>query len=319
MKRSRLLLTALVVSSLVWATPASANGNPWINLFVAPDYPAHYMFGPNWPLGDVEIAVAYPATPAKNYSTIVQSVVDGGVFADGFEVDLEPGVGPGDVITATGGGYEKTLIVPNLRVTDVDVASDRVSGIAPPLASVWTTAGPSGVRSVLADESGLWMADYSVPGRYPDEQVIVDIVPGMEGVAGIGDDDYDHLYWVWRLPLPAYGWEGFFAPVDNPDVVNSGKAGRTYSVKFRLLDIDGAVVTTTSSVTDIRYQMVEGFASSDRTDALETTASASAGLLYDQETQQFVYSWKTPRDTGNYVLTVELDDGTTHEAFFTLR
>ena len=319
MKRSRLLLFALLVPSLfLWAKPVSANGTPGINLFVAPDYPAHYMFGPNWPLGDVEIAVAYPAAPAKNYSIIVQSVVGGGVFADGFEVDLEPGVEPGDVITATGGGYEKTLIVPNIRVTDVDVAAGTVSGIAPPLASVWTTAGPLGARSVLADESGLWTVDWSVPGQYPDE-VIVDLVPGMEGVAGIGDDDYDWLYWVWRLPLPAYGWEGFFAPVDNPDVVNSGKAGRTYSVKFRMLDIDGAVVTTTSSVTDIRYQVVEGFASSDRTDTLETTASASAGLRYDQETQQFLYAWKTPRETGSYVLIVELDDGTTHEAFFTLR
>ena len=325
MKRSRLLLLVLLVPSLVlWGKPVSANGSPGINLFVAPGYPAHYMFGHHWPLGTVSIVVDDPSTGVNpDYSTDVESVVGGGVFADGFEVDfakVDPafGVWPGDVITATGGGYEKTLIVPNIRVTDVDVAADTVSGIAPPLASLWTTAGPLGARTVLADESGLWTVDWSVPGQYPDE-VIVDIAPGMEGVAGIGDDDHDWLFWVWRLPLPAYGWEGFFWPVDNPDVVNRGKAGQTYPIRFRLLDVDGAAVSTTSSVTEIRYTAVEGFTSVDRTDTLETTASGAAGLRYDPETQQFIYNWRTPSQTGNYVLTVQLEDGTEHEAFFTLR
>ena len=282
------------------------------------------MFGHHWPLGAVTIAVDDPLTVVNpDYSTDVVSVVGGGVFADGFEVDLAFGVWPGHVITATGGGITKTLNVPHIEVTDVDVALDTVSGIAPPGAAVWTNVRGScglelGGRDAWADDFGRWKADYSVPGAEWEPET-VDIRPGMEGLAGIGDDDYDWSYWVWRLPLPPYDWEGFFSPVDNPDVVNRGKAGQTYAVKFRLLDSDGAVVTTTCSVTDIRYQVVEGFTSIDGTDTVETTASGAAGLRYDPETQKFVYNWKTPSEPGNYVLIVELDDGTRHEAFFTLR
>jgi len=84
MKRSRLLLLVLLVPSLVlWGKPVSANGSPGINLFVAPGYPAHYMFGHHWPLGTVSIVVDDPSTGVNpDYSTDVESVVGGGVFAE---------------------------------------------------------------------------------------------------------------------------------------------------------------------------------------------------------------------------------------------
>jgi hypothetical protein len=70
--------------------------------------------------------------------------------------------------------------------------------------------------------------------------------PGQQDADGDGrGDDCD-----------SHSFGGFRAPVDNPPIVNTGRAGRTYPVKFQIRDGSGALVTSLAAVTSIKYNPV---------------------------------------------------------------
>lgn len=109
----------------------------------------------------------------------------------------------------------------------------------------------------------------------------------------------------------------FTAPVNNPPVVNMGRVGRVYPLKWHITDTTGAEVTSLTAVTSIRYLPVACVAfSGDPTDALETTAAGGSQLRYEG---QYIYNWATPAQAGCYVLYVTLADGGVHAARFSLR
>ena len=109
---------------------------------------------------------------------------------------------------------------------------------------------------------------------------------------------------------------GFRQPVDNPPTTNTGRAGRTYPVKFQIRDHTGALVTSLAAVRSITYK--EGScASGDPTDAFETTAADGTSLRFEDD--QFVYNWKTPSSAGCYELFVTLADHRGHSANFLLK
>jgi hypothetical protein len=119
---------------------------------------------------------------------------------------------------------------------------------------------------------------------------------------------------TYRTPL-TFG--GFRQPVDNPPTVNTGRAGRTYPVKFQVRDQNGALVTSLAAVTSITHKQVAcGAFTGDPTDALETTASGGTSLRIAGD--EFVYNWKTPTTAGCYELFVTLADGGVHSANFSL-
>jgi hypothetical protein len=116
----------------------------------------------------------------------------------------------------------------------------------------------------------------------------------------------------------SHSFGGFSQPVDNPPTVNTGRAGRTYPVKFQIRDQNGALVTSLSAVSSITYKQVScGSFSGDPTDALETTATGGSSLRFEGD--QFVYNWQTPTTAGCYELFVTLADGGVHSANFSLR
>lgn len=103
-----------------------------------------------------------------------------------------------------------------------------------------------------------------------------------------------------------YAFGGFLAPAGG--AVTRGHAGRTVPVKWQLTDASGGFVDALSAVASIGYRPCGST-------ALET---AAGGLRYDTTADQYVFTWKTPRTAGCYVLSLLLDSGQQLNASFRL-
>jgi len=119
---------------------------------------------------------------------------------------------------------------------------------------------------------------------------------------------------------PIYTFIGFLAPVYNPTVVNKGKAGRTYPLKWQLKDSSGAFVSDLGAIKSITYTVVptDTFSDNPVGAIVETTATGGTTLRYDSTANQFIYNWNTPSTPQSYVVFVTLKDGTVRTAYFNL-
>jgi hypothetical protein len=135
---------------------------------------------------------------------------------------------------------------------------------------------------------------------------------------GPGDGGPDSAPAIESNSVATFGWTGFFPPINSDTsgtVVNAGKAGRTYPVKFQLKDSSGAFVSTLSAVRSITYS--RSACTGGTVDPIDSATTSTAGLHYDSSANQFVYNWATP-PAGCYTLAVSLADGTTSLALFSL-
>ncbi len=117
-------------------------------------------------------------------------------------------------------------------------------------------------------------------------------------------------------------FDGFLPPVDNPDAVNAGKAGRTYPLKWRCIGADGQPIGDLGIISALGSQQVPcSRIEYDGTDALEETASGNSTLRYDAASGQYIFNWQTPKvnTTKCYVFVLRLTDGSTHAANFMLK
>ena len=125
-----------------------------------------------------------------------------------------------------------------------------------------------------------------------------------------------------KLHNVVYTFIGFLRPVDNPPILNTGKPGRTYPIKWQLKDANGNYISDLTSFVSLQFATVScGSFDPDLSSALETAVATGGTVLrYDATANQFIYNWKTPNTPCVcYVLTLTLKDTASHPADFQIK
>jgi hypothetical protein len=142
---------------------------------------------------------------------------------------------------------------------------------------------------------------------------------GTPGVGSVPVAGTDHAGRSTVVECPyrvTYVFSGFSAPVDNPPIVNTAKAGQTVPLRWRLTDANGVGVSDPSSFVSVTTGS-HTCSSNDPTDAIETY-TGSSGLQY-LGNGYWQFNWATVRAYVGQcrVLYVNLGDGSTdHVAYF---
>jgi probable HAF family extracellular repeat protein len=156
-------------------------------------------------------------------------------------------------------------------------------------------------------------------GTVPDGASIDTASIGQKGFAVEATDEAWNVGSESFVYSVIYGFDGFFRPVDNPDVLNRAKAGSAIPVKFSLGGDQGLdIFASADDGSSFPRSGPMPCNSSDPVDAGEQAMSAnSSGLTYDASTGLYTYVWKTHRDwTGCRQLVVKLADGKEYRANF---
>lgn len=113
------------------------------------------------------------------------------------------------------------------------------------------------------------------------------------------------------------GGVGAGGPVDPPPTVNTGRAGRTYSVQWRLTTLAGEPVTALSAVSSTAVSSLPCATFTGASDPVGAESAGGAGLtVLSNGTYRF--NWKTPSTPGCSRFTVTLSDGQQFHANFEL-
>jgi len=126
---------------------------------------------------------------------------------------------------------------------------------------------------------------------------------------------------IWNFALSqdqlgkVYDFDGFFRPVDNPNVLNVAKAGSAIPVKFSL---DGDYGLDIFVPDYPRSKQISCDSETLADDIPETITAGGSSINYDDTIDQYIYVWKTDKNwTGTCrQLVVKLIDGTSHVANF---
>ncbi len=110
-----------------------------------------------------------------------------------------------------------------------------------------------------------------------------------------------------------FSFTGFFAPLDNPPVLNVANAGRAIPVKFSLGGYQGMNILAANSPGSTATAC-DGSGGASVVE--ETAAAGGSSLTYDAATDQYTYVWKTQKSWARTCrqLILTLTDGTVHTA-----
>jgi hypothetical protein len=259
-------------------------------------------------------------------------------------------VSPQTIEGNTTGGYRGMLGGVTVSDPDDDPATIRLTNDAPAVLALgttqvaWTATDPAGESATSIQQ--VTVVDTSAPSLTcpSDVSVVVggSVVLGQAGVSDVVDpapsvsNDRPATFGPGRTTVTwraedhsenastcqqhvnvSFPFVGFKAPVDNPPVVNTLKAGQAVPVKFSLLGDRGLGVLASGSPSS---RPVDCDISAP-TDPIETTTTSQSGLQYDAASDTYTYVWKTDKAWAGTCrqLTVALTDGSTHTALFQLR
>ena len=164
------------------------------------------------------------------------------------------------------------------------------------------TSGVAGCTGPVASGAPL---DTNVAGTRTFTVTAMDVAGNTAGLT--------HQYSV------AYGFEGFFAPLNNLPTTNRGPAGRTFPVKFALRDASGAFVGDPAAIISVGIVPTVCGAQVSDVDGEEMPVD-TGGLKYDAQTGVWHFNWQTTKShAGCWVLELRLADGSGHAVAFELR
>ena len=228
------------------------------------------------------------------------------------------GEGAGQSVTGT--VYDMAGNSASATVSDINI--DKTS----PVVTITVPAEDASYllnENILADWSatdalsGIDQANTS--GTVPSGSPVPTGTVGQHIFTVTAADKAGNMTTVTRTYYVNYDFIGFLPPVDNPPVVNVGKAGRTFPIKWQLKDANGNFISDLGAVlyNPPRYRQT----SNDSTiwyDLMPGDTSGSSGLRYDSSSNQYIFTWQTSKTFANksYELLLELNDGSVHKALF---
>lgn len=201
--------------------------------------------------------------------------------------------------------YEHSGQARLLQVKILNPATDAV------LATPYTyTTQPSGTRVDTGWQPHI--ADLSAFSGQTVKLVFDETIP--QDFTGPAQAELDAIS-VQTTPIP-FAFTGFFAPIDNGNVLNKMNAGRAVPVKFSLDGDQGLDIFADDSPTSQQINCNTGSPVDDEVE--ETTSAGSSSLSYNAGSDQYHYVWKTDSAWAGTCrqLNVTLSDGTTHTAKF---
>ncbi len=199
--------------------------------------------GWHWPLGNtVTVEIDNPATPANpdfsDTTTVISAPWDSNLNWFNLDFNGQFDLKPGYSVSVTDGTFNKSHTVTNYQITSINTSTDVVSGTAAPgsIVDLWICdSGPCANRTETTNPSGVWSANFSVPGDQDSEQVLYDIVAGTTGDSAQWDAENDGTMIQWGM-VP-YGF-GKIAPangainVPTPVVISWEVAGQANTYQY---------------------------------------------------------------------------------------
>ena len=115
----------------------------------------------------------------------------------------------------------------------------------------------------------------------------------------------------------SFGWNGFFAPVDNNGTVNLIKGGQSVPLKWNVPNGSGGWIGSLAIISSVKQTTVT-CASGAPADEIEAPTSGATSLRYDTAANQYIYNWQSPKTPVGacYRLSVNLTDGSSRTAMF---